>query len=1524
MRIVIDMQGAQGESRFRGIGRYSMAVAQAIVRNRGDHEIIIALNGLFPSSIEPIRAAFEGLLPQNNIRVWCAAGPIHGHDSSNSWRRKTAKLIRESFLASLEPDFVLITSIFEGYSDDAIHSIGLLPKTFATAVVLYDLIPLIESHVYLKPNPTYEKYYRDQLSYLYQADVYLAISNSSRDEAVTHLGAQAEQVINISTAADNYFKPIIISSLDEKYIRTRFKLTRPFIMCSGATDERKNHLRLITAYSLLKLELKNKYQLAIVGGLFDSHRKTFEAHIEACGLTLKDIVITGRVTDAEMVQLYNLCNIFVFPSWHEGFGLPALEAMCCGAPVIGSNTTSLPEVIGRPDALFDPFDENSIARKITELLDNDELRKDLSTHASKQAKLFSWDKTAQRAIGAFEQSHTSNHQPTKRSLIFKDQRPRLAFVSPLPPERSGISGYSAELLPELSRYYIIDVIVAQERITDEWIINNCVIRDVVWFTQNSDYYDRVLYQFGNSHFHQHMFSLLKKIPGTIVLHDFFLSGIVAHMDVQGFAPNSWNLELYHAHGYKAVQEHVHSLNWDNEVFKYPCNRTVLENAQGVIVHSRNSIRLASQWMGEDFGKNWAVIPLVRRSAATLGRSEARKALGINADAFVICSFGMLHATKQNQRLLDAWLASSLTSDIRCILVFVGENHGGDYGEKLTATIEKSGHKSRISITGWTDSAMYCQYLAAADMGVQLRTLSRGETSAAVLDCMNYGLPTIVNANGSMADLPPDAVWLLPNEFEDSDLTKALESLWMNQAKQSALGARAREVIMTQHSPQACAQHYAESIERYFEKAQNDAKGLVVRIAQNEEASKTETEWLETAKCIARNGSPYGIKQLLVDVSALVKNDLKTGIERVVRSVLTELLNNPPTGFRVEPVYAVPDEPGYRYARQFTLRFLNCPDSILLDDHVEAFCGDIFLGLDLQQHIVAQQAVTYQDLKNIGVQVYFVIYDLLPVLSPNVFPEGAQTMHTSWLNTVEKCDGLVCISRAVADEMADWLAVHGTKRLRPLKLGWFHLGADVKNSAPSTGLPVNAHNVLKTISSRPTFLSVGTVEPRKGYLQILSAFEKLWAQGLDINLVIVGHEGWKGLPERQRRTIPLTIYSLLNHPELGRRLFWLEGISDEYLESIYTHSSCLIAGSEGEGFGLPLIEAAQHNIPIIARDIPVFREVAGLHAFYFSGNSGDKLASSVVEWLSLYKVGCAPNSNTMPWTTWKQSTQNLLNVLLSNHWYKFWNHDGVLRLWGTDNRLGTVVGKRIGRDMTTDGQEGYLIFGPYIPLAAGQYCVSVRGSVGDKGLNGAKIDVACNSGSLILGESGLSESANDCLVTLPVSLAESCTDLEVRVWVSKNTDLQVSMIEISPWKDLHDAEITTNDNIKTGNIGKSSSLVIEAPLTQPSAESVTLLPTVTGRAQSATELMNPGSHAVSALIQPAHSITVDSMTLMNNQDNHHDVTQRPLATKVTLAGSPTTSNDASATDTLTSPFATHNSKPPSTDRNHPKAKRKKKR
>jgi glycosyltransferase involved in cell wall biosynthesis len=267
--------------------------------------------------------------------------------------------------------------------------------------------------------------------------------------------------------------------------------------------------------------------------------------------------------------------------------------------------------------------------------------------------------------------------------------------------------------------------------------------------------------------------------------------------------------------------------------------------------------------------------------------------------------------------------------------------------------------------------------------------------------------------------------------------------------------------------------------------------------------------------------------------------------------------------------------------------------------------------------------------------------------PTAFNHEVTEWHGKWLKTLAQTDGVVCISRSVADEVEHWLNAHAPIHSHPFKLGWFHLGADVAASIPTMGLPANAEQVMNSLAARPTFLSVGTVEPRKGQMQTINAFEHLWNKGIDINLVIVGNHGWD---------VDLLVERLRNHAERNHRLFWLEGISDEYLEKIYAASSCLIAASEGEGFGLPLIEAAQHKLPIIARDIPVFREVAGTHGYYFSGLEAAELADAIQNWLALDKAGKAPQSSAMPWLTWKQSTQNLLDVILEDHWYRQWNHD----------------------------------------------------------------------------------------------------------------------------------------------------------------------------------------------------------------------------------------------------------------------------
>jgi glycosyltransferase involved in cell wall biosynthesis len=112
-------------------------------------------------------------------------------------------------------------------------------------------------------------------------------------------------------------------------------------------------------------------------------------------------------------------------------------------------------------------------------------------------------------------------------------------------------------------------------------------------------------------------------------------------------------------------------------------------------------------------------------------------------------------------------------------------------------------------------------------------------------------------------------------------------------------------------------------------------------------------------------------------------------------------------------------------------------------------------------------------------------------------------------------------------------------------------------------------------------------------------------------------------------------------------FGLQGISDEYLEQVYAPSTCLIAASYGEGFGLPLIEAAQYKLPIIARDIPVFHEVAGEQAFYLNDKAPGDLVQAITVWLRQYEAEKHPTSGKMPWLTWKENAAQLMQVMLGN-------------------------------------------------------------------------------------------------------------------------------------------------------------------------------------------------------------------------------------------------------------------------------------
>ncbi|MBC3873069.1 glycosyltransferase [Undibacterium flavidum] len=944
MRLLIDLQACQSTgSRDRGIGRYSLSLAKAMLANAGGHDCHLLLNGLFPETIANLRDAFAHAIPAKNIHVWQAAKPVAEISPGNMWRCRAAEFVREQALAELRPDIVHVSSLFEGSGDDAVTSIGVNGNLLPTAVTLYDLIPLVYEKQYLTNLPFKNWYYRKLLN-AKRANLLLAISEASRLEGIEYLHLAPEKVVNISSAVDAQFQLRSASDASMLAMRQRYGLSKPYVMYTGGIDLRKNIDGLIVAYAALSSEIRQQHQLAIVCSVRADDRQRLMKLAHRHGLTEQDLILTGFVPDHDLPLLYQECKLFVFPSWHEGFGLPALEAMSCGAAVIAANSSSLPEVLGCDDALFDPRNMSSITSKMAQALSDPAFIRFLSEHGVQRAKHFSWDASGKKAIAALEDMHVRGQESQRVLLrggpvVPPATKLRCAYVSPLPALPSGIADYSAELIPALAEYYDLTLIVVQDQVDNAWLQAGFPIKDAQWLEQHRSKFDRVIYHFGNSPAHLYMYDLFEKVSGTIVLHDFFLGDALAYAEMNGMAAQIWTRMLYKAHGYPALLAQREDVNHQDLIRRFPCSPALTQAADGVIVHSEYSCALAKQWQGSEVAAQWNIIPHLRELPPRIDKTLARLRLGFDHDAFLVCSFGMAGPSKLNKELLEAWNASDLSQRENCYLIFVGQNDQADYGKEFQSLMNASPFPQRIQITGFADIELYRSYLQAADAAVQLRSQSRGETSGTVIDSMAYGLPLIYNQHGTMVEIPERLAFGLNDQFNVQELQDALEQIYSDQHLRKKLSIAAQKYVAETRQPSQIAMRYWEVIE---EQAQKNANALmhktVKNIAEIDETIHIAQDVNDTASSLAQNKKRINLPVIYVLVAA--SDTSATDLDHETRLQVEKLLLQE-SKLRFEFVRA--SSTGLRYARQWAWRNFGLRPVMMEDDHIHLEAGDYLLG-----------------------------------------------------------------------------------------------------------------------------------------------------------------------------------------------------------------------------------------------------------------------------------------------------------------------------------------------------------------------------------------------------------------------------------------------------------------------------------------------------------------------------------------------------------------------------------------------------
>ena len=798
MRLVVDLQAAQGESRMRGIGRYSRELALAMARAPGRHEIEIMLNTALP--FEDLMADLEAVMPQQQIILW--AGP-RGVSllRDQPGTAAAAALVRAEAVMARRPDMLHVASVFEGVSDDVIARWPASRPRPPTMATCYDLIPLVRREDYLDGpwRETLRPWYLRQLHEFALSDGLLAISESSRGEATGVIGYPAERVFNIRAGVSPSFAPPTADAAADAALRQRYGLPEAPVLFVGAGDRRKNEAGLVRGFARLPEATRARHKLVIVGR---TDAEALQRLAASEGLTADSLVLVPFVEEADLARLYAICGVFVLPSLHEGFGLPAVEAMACGAPTIGSNATSVPEVIGRPDALFDPLDPASIAERIAAVLEDPLLRQSLRAHGIRHAAQFTWAEAARRAWDACEA--VAAGMPAA-PVVLRRRLPRLALSAPLPPQESGIATYTAELAPALARHYDITLVGDRATTDDERLAHAFDLVSPDTFLATAQHYDRVLYQLGNSTFHMTQLTrLLPAVPGVVVLHDAFLANVWnLHLAAAGDAAGFQRL-LLRSHGWAAVAADAR-LGREATLRRYPCSLDVVQDACGLILHSEHARDVLAAHFGADTLASADVIAHLRRPPSLPDRAAARRRLGVPDDTFLICSFGAVAPTKMPELALSGWRAAGLGERAR--LVFVGEA-GAQTGALFTQEMSAQG----ASVTGRVDGAVYAAWLAAADAAIQLRTSSRGESSGAVADCLGAGLPLIVNAHGSAAELPAGTCLMLPAEPNADEVGAALHRMAQEAPLRAGLATQAQRHAATQLAPHRVADRYAEAIE----------------------------------------------------------------------------------------------------------------------------------------------------------------------------------------------------------------------------------------------------------------------------------------------------------------------------------------------------------------------------------------------------------------------------------------------------------------------------------------------------------------------------------------------------------------------------------------------------------------------------------------------------------------------------------------------------------------------------------------
>jgi glycosyltransferase involved in cell wall biosynthesis len=362
-----------------GIVNFARNVIQHLVQVQSDHEFFIYGNPAFLSHLESHHAH---IVPTNPF--------VDNSSKRIIWEQCVLpfKISRNNLDLMLYPD----------------HTAPIFKKSCPVVITLHDIAFISFPDTFTSATRLYKEYAVKQS--VKRASRIIAVSEFTKLEVMKFLDVPESKLTVIYRGIDERFQENS-NEVQLSSIRTKYDLQNKFILFVGTLEPRKNIQKLIQGYAGLLKQKKIPHDLIIVGGqgwLF----KDIYGMIEKLGVQ-NSVKLLGYVADTDLPLLYNLADVFVYPSLYEGFGLPPLEAMACGCPVVTSNRSSLPEIVGDAAMLVDPYDSDAIANGIFQVIDNKDYRQLLRKQGLQRASQFTWKRTVAEILKIFDAITNEDH-----------------------------------------------------------------------------------------------------------------------------------------------------------------------------------------------------------------------------------------------------------------------------------------------------------------------------------------------------------------------------------------------------------------------------------------------------------------------------------------------------------------------------------------------------------------------------------------------------------------------------------------------------------------------------------------------------------------------------------------------------------------------------------------------------------------------------------------------------------------------------------------------------------------------------------------------------------------------------------------------------------------------------------------------------------------------------------------------------------------------------------------------------------